>query len=54
MVNELLTECTALVCIFDRFFIAHPRKTDALDDDTNALVIEVGHDHCWFIVSLPI
>ena len=47
MVDELLTECTALVCVFDRFFVADAREPDALDDNPNALVVEVGHDHYW-------
>lgn len=44
MVDQLLAERLSLGCIFDRFLVAHPRESCALDDDSDALVVEVGHD----------
>lgn len=45
MVDETLAECFSLVGVFDRFFIADAREPDALDDDADAFVVEVCHDH---------
>lgn len=44
VVNELLAESAALVRILHAFFVADTREAETLDDDANALVIEVGHD----------
>ena len=44
MVDKLLTESAAFVGIFDRLFVANAGETNALDDYTYPLVIEIGHD----------
>lgn len=46
MVDEFLAEGTALVCVFYGFFVADAGEADALDDDADALVVEVRHDDC--------
>lgn len=48
--DELLTESTTLVGVFDGFFVADSRETDTLDDDAYSLVVEVCHDDCRVLV----
>lgn len=45
VIDEFLAKSLSLVSVFDGFLIAHPRKADTLDDDTNSLMVEVGHDY---------
>lgn len=44
MVDQSLTECAAFVGVFHRFFVAYSRVSEGLDDDSDSLVVEVGHD----------
>ena len=44
MVDELLAEGGALVRVLDGFFVADAAEAHGLDDDADALVVEVGHD----------
>ena len=44
VVYQLLPECAALVGVFYRFFVANSREADALDDDSDPLVVEICHD----------
>ena len=44
MIDQLLAECTAFVCVFHRFFIADAGEPETLDDYTHTFVIEVCHD----------
>lgn len=46
MFYKFLAERAALVRVFDGFFVADAGKADALDDDTNSLVVEIGHYDC--------
>lgn len=46
VVDEPLAECLSFVGIFDGFFVADAGETDALDDDADAFVVEIGHDDC--------
>lgn len=46
MVNESLAKSAALVGIFDGLFVANARESKALDDNAQALVVEVHHDDC--------
>lgn len=60
MIDQLLAECTTLVCVFDGFFVADAGEPETLDDYTHTFVIEVCHDdyrsscqHCsasWVLV----
>lgn len=45
VVDQLLAEGAALVAVFHGLFIADAGEADALDDDADAFVVEVGHDH---------
>ncbi len=42
--DEFLAKGAALVCVFDGFLVADAGEADALDDDANTLVVEVGHN----------
>jgi hypothetical protein len=44
VLDEFLAEGAALVGVFYGFFVANPGEADTLDDYTNTLVVEVGHD----------
>ena len=44
VVDELDAEGGSLAAVFDRFFVADAGEADTLDDDSNTLVVEVGHD----------
>lgn len=48
VVNELLAEGVALVCVFHGFFVTDAREAEALDDDADTFVVEVRHED-WFI-----
>lgn len=41
--DEFLAEGTSFVCVFYGFFVADAGETDALDYDSDALVVEVCH-----------
>lgn len=45
VVDELLTESAALVGVFHSLFVADAGEADALDDDADTFMVEVGHDH---------
>ena len=45
VVNELLAERTTLVGVFYGLLEEHAREAVALNDDSDALVVEVGHDN---------
>lgn len=45
VLDELFTERTALVGVFDGFFVADTGEAEALDDNTNTFMIEVCHDN---------
>jgi hypothetical protein len=51
VLNQLLAECFALVGVFYRLLEAHPRESYALNDDTDPLVVEVGHDDYGMVSS---
>ena len=44
MIDQLLAECSTLVCVFYRFFIADAGEPETLDDYTHTFVIEVRHN----------
>ena len=44
VVDELLPESAALVGVLDALLVADAREADRLDDDADALVVEVCHD----------
>jgi hypothetical protein len=46
VVDEFLAEGAALVGVLDGFFVADAGEAEALDDDADAFVVEVGHDDC--------
>lgn len=46
MINEFLAESAAFVRVLDRLLVTDSGEADALDNDADALVIEVGHYHC--------
>ena len=46
VVDEGLAEGAALVGVLDGFFVADAGEAQALDDDADALVVEVRHDDC--------
>lgn len=50
VVDETLAKGLALVGILNRLFVADTGKTDALNYNTDSLVVEVGHDD-WKEVS---
>lgn len=52
MIDKPLTERLSLVSILHRFLVAHAREAETLDDDADALVIEVGHDDLEPLVLL--
>ena len=52
VVDEFLAEGLALVCVLHGFFVADTREAQALDDDADALVVEVGHDDLEPLVLL--
>lgn len=52
VVDEALAEGLALVRVLDGLLVADAREADALDDDADALVVEVGHDHLEALVLL--
>lgn len=52
VVDEPFAESLALVCVFHGFLVADAREAQALDDDTDTLVVEVGHDHLEALVLL--
>ena len=54
VVDEFLAEGLALGGVFDGLFEADAREADALDDDADTLVVEVGHDDCDVQVSTEI
>jgi len=45
VLDEFLAECPALVGVLYGFLVADAGEADALDDDTDAFVVEVRHDH---------
>lgn len=45
VIDEFLAKSLALVCVFDGFLVADAGEADALDDDADSLVVEVGHDY---------
>lgn len=52
VVDQALAERLALVSVLDGLLVADAREADALDDDADALVVEVGHDHSESLVLL--
>ena len=50
MINKLFTEGLALVCVLDALFVADTGEADRLNDDTDALVVKVGHDNLETLV----
>lgn len=52
VVDEALAKGLALVSILHRLLVADAGETDTLDDDANALVVEVGHDDLEALVLL--
>lgn len=52
MVDQPLAERLPLVSILYAFFVADTREANALDDNTDTLVIEVGHDDAEALVLL--
>ena len=52
VLDKLLAESAALVGVLDRLLVAHAREAQALDDDADALVVEVGHDDPEALVLL--
>lgn len=52
VVDELLAEGAALVGVLDALLVADAREAHGLDDDADALVVEVGHDHFEALVLL--
>ena len=50
--DELLAERTALVGVLHALLVAHAAEADALDDDADTLVVEVGHDDFEALVLL--
>jgi hypothetical protein len=52
VVDQLLAECAALVGVLDTLLVAHTREADGLDDDADALVVEVCHDDFEALVLL--
>jgi hypothetical protein len=52
VVNEALPKRLALVRILDAFLVTDSSKSQALDDDTDPLVVEVRHDHLEALVLL--
>lgn len=47
VLNQLLAKRLALAGVADRLFVANTREPQGLDNDTHALVVEVGHDGWW-------
>ncbi len=45
VVYEFLAESAAFVSVLDGLFIADSGESNALNDYTNALMVEVGHNH---------
>lgn len=43
VVDELLSECAAFAGVFDALFVADAAEAHGLDDDSDALVVEVCH-----------
>lgn len=52
VVDELLPEGLALVRVLHGILVADTGKADALDDDANTLMVEVGHDDLEALVLL--
>ena len=46
MLDKFLAKGAALVGVLHRFLVADAGEANGLDDDTDALVVEVGHDDC--------
>lgn len=45
VVNKPFTKGTSLVSVFYGFLIADSREANTLNDYSNTLMVEVGHDH---------
>lgn len=52
VIDETLAESLALMGVLDALFVADASEANTLDDDTNALVVEVGHDNLETLVLL--
>ena len=52
VVDEAFPKRLALVRVFHRFLVADAGEAEALDDDADALVVEVGHDDLEALVLL--
>lgn len=52
VIDQLLAEGAALVRVLDAVLVTHAREAQALDDDADALVVEVGHDDLEALVLL--
>lgn len=52
VVDEFLAEGAAFVCVLNGFFVADAGEADALDDNSDALVVEVCHDDCSEVSAL--
>lgn len=46
VVDQLLAECATLVGVLHGLLVADTGEADTLDDDTDTLVVKVGHDNC--------
>lgn len=52
MVNEPFTKSTSLVSVFYRFLVADSGEANTLDDYSDTLMVEVGHNHWGFASAL--
>lgn len=52
VLNQLLAKRPPLVGVLDRLLVADAGEAEALDDDADALVVEVGHDDAEALVLL--
>lgn len=52
VLDELLAESAALVGVLDGLLVADTGEAQALDDDADTLVVEVGHDNAETLVLL--
>ena len=52
VLDELLAERAPLVSVLDRLLVAHAGEAETLDNDADALVVEIGHDDAEPLVFL--
>ena len=46
VLDKLFAKGAAFICVLYRLLKADARESEALNDDANALVVEVGHNDC--------